>query len=131
MENGVAGRKNCFTVAVDMDIYVWLISDLGQPRKYNISGIRIINDFTICGCVEDADILLLYTEDVLCFRSAFAALANLGYISDNIIIIIIIIIISSSFSLPIPLSRRIYPRFSSFLMQWVEWSQFAVDYFRI
>ena len=25
----------------------------------HISGIRIINDFTICGCVEDADILLL------------------------------------------------------------------------
>ena len=43
--------------------------------------------------------------------------------------------IPSSFSLPIPFSRRIYPRFSSLemsaIMQWVEWSQFAVDYFRI
>ena len=48
-------------------------------------------------------------------------------------------VLSSSFSRPIPLSRRIYPRFSSLemstiietLMQWVEWSQFAVEYFRI
>ena len=39
------------------DINVWLISDLGQPRKYDISGIRIINDFTICGCVVTEDVL--------------------------------------------------------------------------
>ena len=90
MENGVAGRKNSFTVAVDMDIhgYLCVVEDLGQPRKYDISGIRIINDFTICGCVEDADILLL-------LRMFYAFLF---------------------FSLPIPLSRRIYPRFSSLEM---------------
>ena len=32
---------------ISMDIYVWLISELGQPQKYDI-GIRIINDFNIC-----------------------------------------------------------------------------------
>ena len=50
-----------FTVAVDMDIhgYLCVVEDLGQPRKYDISGIRIINDFTISVCVEDADIPLL------------------------------------------------------------------------
>jgi len=46
---------------------------------------------------------------------------------------------SSFFVLLIPLSRQIYARFSSLvmsaiietLMQCTEWSQFAVDYFRI
>jgi len=62
-----------------MDIHgyhdVWLISDLGQPRKYDISGIRIINDFTICGCVEDADILLLLRMfyDFLFFFSSYSS----------------------------------------------------------
>ena len=52
----------------------WL-SDLGQPRKYDISGIRIINDFTICGCVEDADILLLLRMfyDFLFFSSSYSS----------------------------------------------------------
>ena len=61
---------------ISMDIYVWLISDLGQPRKYDISGIRIINDFTICGCVEDADILLLLRMfyDFLFFFSSYSSL---------------------------------------------------------
>ena len=59
-----------------------------STRKYDISGIRIINDFTICGCVEDADILLL-----------------LRMFYDFLF-----------FSLPIPLSRQIYPLFSSLEM---------------
>ena len=36
MENGVAGRRDSFTVAVDIDIHGYIhvyISDLGQPRS--------------------------------------------------------------------------------------------------
>jgi len=56
-----------------MDIYVWLISDLGQPRKYDISGIRIFNDFTICVCLEDADILLLLRMFYAFFFSSYSS----------------------------------------------------------
>ena len=56
---------------ISMDIYVLLISDLGQPRKYDISGIRIISNFTIC----DADILLLLRMfyDSLFFFSSYSS----------------------------------------------------------
>ena len=54
---------NSFTVAVDMDIHGYLCVDiiLGTATEVigPINGIRIINDFTICVCLEDADILLL------------------------------------------------------------------------
>ena len=77
MENGVARRKNSFTVAVDMDIHGYLcVVDirLRTATKYDIS-IRIINDFTICGCVEDADILLLLRMlyDFLFFFSSYSS----------------------------------------------------------
>ena len=57
-EGKTLARLPWIWISMDRPIYVWWISDLGQPRKY-ISGIRIINDFTICVCVEYADILLL------------------------------------------------------------------------
>ena len=78
MENGVAGRRDSFTVAVDMDIDRYLCVDIRLRTATEvigpISGIRIINDFTICGCVEDADILLLLRMfyDFLFFFSSYS-----------------------------------------------------------
>jgi len=52
MENGVAGRRDSFTVAVDMDIHGYLCVDIRLRTVTEvigpISGIRIINDFIIC-----------------------------------------------------------------------------------
>ena len=64
MENGVAGRRDSFTVAVDMDIHGYLCVDIRLRTATEvigpISGIRIINDFTICVCLEDANIICCY-----------------------------------------------------------------------
>jgi len=71
MENGVAGRRDSFRVAVDIGIHGYIhawILDIGHAVDTSMdvwyqclisdTGIRI-NDFTICVCVGDAYILLL------------------------------------------------------------------------
>ena len=90
-EGKTLSRLPWIWIGLSMDIYVWLISDLGQPRKYDISG---------TGVVE-----LLMT---LLFVSALKTQTSCCYWGCSMI--------SFSFSLPIPLSRRIYPRFSSLEM---------------
>jgi len=101
-------------------IHVW-ISDLGHAVDaftdvwyqclISDTGIRI-NDFTICVCIGDADILLL-------LRMFYAFL----------------FVLCSSYSSFPPNSRSLLlSKMSAIietLMQCAEWSQFAVDYFRM
>jgi len=56
MENGVAGRRDSFTVAMDMDIHGYLCVDIRLRTATEvigpISGIRIINNFTIVSALK-------------------------------------------------------------------------------
>ena len=58
-KNGVAGRRDFYGCRgygyLCVDIRLRTATEVIVP----ISGIRIINDFTICVCLEDADIMLL------------------------------------------------------------------------
>ena len=74
-----------------------------------ISGIRIINDFTICVCLKDTDIMLLLRMFYAFFFSFYSSF------SPNLR------------SLLLSRNERDNLNFNAM----VEWSQFAVDYFRI